>query len=112
MIYPLSVAFPDCAISAHVDFESFSREAWDLIGRKIEKRRRPAETYAMAAESIGLPVSQESIAIRMFPVQLSRQLDLNTQREELDRTAQELLAENADFKRLQTLFGIGADRRQ
>jgi len=36
-----------------------------LIGRKVEKRRWLAETYAMAAESIGLPVLVDSLAIRM-----------------------------------------------
>lgn len=100
--------FPTAQSVRLLDFESFSREAWDLIGRKVAKRRWLAETYAMAAESIGLPVSIDSVAIRMFRLQLSRQLDLNTQREELDRTAQELLADNADFKRLQSLPGIGA----
>jgi len=100
--------FPTAQSIRMLDFESFSREAWDLIDRKVEKRRWLAETYAMAAESIGLPVSLESMAIRMFRLQLARQLELNTQREELDRTAQELLAGNDDFQRLQTLPGIGA----
>jgi transposase len=100
--------FPTAQSIRMLDLESFSREAWDLIGRKVEKRRWLAETYAMAAESIGLPVSVDSLAIRMFRLQLSRQLELNTQREELDHMAQELLAENADFRRLQTLPGIGA----
>ena len=86
-----------------LDFETFSREAWDLIGRKVAKRAWLAETYAMAAESIGLPVSLESTAIAMFRLQLSRQVQLNTERKQLDETAQRLLADNADFRRLLTL---------
>jgi hypothetical protein len=39
-----------------LDFETFTREAWNLIGRKVAKRAWLAEVYAMAAESIGLPV--------------------------------------------------------
>ena len=91
-----------------LDFETFSREAWDLIGRKVAKRAWLAETYAMAAESIGLPVSLESTAIAMFRLQLSWQVQLNMERKQLDETAQRLLAENADFRRLLTLPGIGA----
>jgi transposase len=44
----------------------------------------------------------------MFQLQLSRYLDLNSQRDQLDRHAQELLADNEDFHRLKTLPGIGA----
>jgi len=54
--------FPTAQSVRLLDFESFSREAWDLIGRKVAKRRWLAETYAMAAESIGLPVSIDSVA--------------------------------------------------
>ena len=66
--------FPTAESIRMLDFETFSREAWDLIGRKVAKRKWLAETYAMAAESIGLPVSLDSLAIAMFRLQLSRQL--------------------------------------
>lgn len=62
----------------------------------------------MAAESIGLPVALESTAIDMFRLQLSRYLELNDQREQLDVRAQQMLSDNADFQRLQSLPGIGA----
>jgi transposase len=100
--------FPTPESIRMLDFETFSREAWDLIGRKVAKRAWLAETYAMAAESIGLPVSLESAAIAMFRLQLSRQVQLNMERKQLDETAQHLLAENVDFRRLLTLPGIGA----
>jgi transposase len=44
----------------------------------------------------------------MFRLQLSRYLDLTTQRKQLDEHAQQLLAANADFQRLQSLPGVGA----
>jgi hypothetical protein len=90
-----------------LDFETFSREAWDLIGRKVAKRAWLAETYAMAAESIGLPVSLESTAIAMFRLQLSRQVQLNMERKQLDEAAQRLLLKMPIFalSRLRT----GAD---
>lgn len=100
--------FPTAASIRMLDFETFSREAWDLIGRKVAKRKWLAETYAMAAESIGLPVSLDSTAIAMFRLQLSRQVQLNAERKQLDETAQRLLADNLDFRRLQTLPGIGS----
>ena len=93
--------FPAAGSIRALDFEAFSREALDLIGRKVAKRTWLAETYAMAAESIGLPVSLESTAIAMFRLQLS--LQLNMERKQLDETAQRLLAEDADFRRLVTL---------
>lgn len=91
-----------------LDFETFSHEAWDLTGRKVAKRAWLAETYAMAAETIGLPVALDSPAIEMFRLQLARHLELNDQREHLDTRAQEMLAGNPDFERLQSLPGIGA----
>jgi transposase len=100
--------FPAAKAIRTLDFDIFSREAWDLIGRKIAKRSWLAETYAMAAESIGLPVALESTAIDMFRRQLSSYLELNDQREQLDVRAQQMLSDNADFQRLQSLPGIGA----
>jgi transposase len=100
--------FPTAAAIRDLDFESFTREAWDLIGRKVAKRTWLAETYAMAAESIGLPVLLDSAAIDMFRLQLSRYLNLNAQRDQLDSRAQQMLAEHVDFQRLQSLPGIGA----
>jgi transposase len=100
--------FPTARAIRSLDFETFSREAWDLIGRKVAKRAWLAESYAMAAESIGLPVSLESSAIEMFRLQLSRYLDLTAQRKQLDERAQHTLATNPDFQRLQSLPGIGA----
>ena len=100
--------FPTARAIRMLDFETFSREAWDLIGRKVAKRAWLAETYAMAAETIGLPVSVGSAAIDMFRLQLSRYLNLTAQRKQLDEQAQQLLATNADFQRLQSLPGVGA----
>ena len=47
-------------------------------------------------------------AIETFRLQLARYLELNQQRDQLDRRAQELLAGNLDFQRLKTLPGVGA----
>ncbi|MDP8988466.1 MAG: IS110 family transposase [Acidobacteriota bacterium] len=100
--------FPTAAAVRALTEEEFTKEAWPLVGKKVEKRRKIAELYSMAGESIGLPVALESPAIEMFRLQLQRYEDLNEDREHLDAKAQELLAENKDFQRLLTLPGIGA----
>jgi transposase len=100
--------FPTAAAVRALTEEEFTKEAWPLVGKKVEKRRKIAELYSMAAESIGLPVALESPAIEMFRLQLQRYQDLNEDRERLDAKAQELLAANKDFQRLLTLPGIGA----
>ena len=100
--------FPTPAAIRQLDRESFIAEAWDLVGRKVSKRAKLEEIYATAAETIGLPVALDSPAIETFRLQLSRYVELNQQRQQLDQRAQELLAGNPDFQRLQTLPGIAA----
>jgi transposase len=100
--------FPTATAVRALTEEEFTKEAWPLVGKKVEKRRKIAELYSMAGESIGLPVALESPAIEMFRLQLQRYQDLNEDRERLDAKAQELLATNKDFQRLLTLPGIGA----
>jgi transposase len=100
--------FPTASAVRALSCEAFVAEAWDLVGRKVEKRKKLEEIYALAAETVGLPVALDSPAIEMFRLQLARYLELNQQREQLDRRAQELLAGHADFQRLQTLPGIAA----
>jgi transposase len=100
--------FPTPTAVRSLDFPTFSKEAWDLLGKKVAKRAKIAEIYAMAAESIALPVGIDSPAVEMFRLQLARYYALNEQRQQLDSRAQQLLMGNADFQRLQTLPGIGA----
>lgn len=100
--------FPTPAAVRQLDRESFIAEAWNLVGRKVSKRAKLEEIYTLAQESIGLPVALDSPAIETFRLQLARYLELNQQRDQLDRRAQELLGGNVDFQRLKTLPGIGA----
>lgn len=100
--------FPTPTAIRALDREAFIAEAWDLVGRKVSKRAKLEEMYTLASESVGLPVVLDSPAIETFRLQLARYLELNRQRDQLDRRAQELLAGNVDFQRLQTLPGIGA----
>jgi transposase len=79
-----------------------------VAGRKVDKRAKLEEIYDLAAESIGVPVALDSPAIETFRLQLSRYAQLNQQRARLELRAQELLHDQPDFQRLQTLPGIAA----
>jgi transposase len=100
--------FPTASAVRALRDEAFVAEAWDLVGRKVEKRKKLQESYARAAATVGRPVALDSPALEMFRLQLARYLELNQQREQLDLRAQEWLAGNADLQRLPTLPGIAA----
>ncbi len=100
--------FPTPAAIHTLERETFIAEAWDVVGRHVAKRAKLEAIYQMSKESIGLPVPIDSPAIETFKLQLNRYLELNRQRQQLDLRAQELLAGNADYKRLKTLPGVGA----
>jgi len=78
------------------------------VGRKVSKRAKLEEISTLTSESIGLPVALDSPAIETFRLQLARSLELNQHRGHLDRRAEELLSDHADFQRLKTLPGVGA----
>lgn len=85
----------------------FVQAAWDLVGRKVAKRAKLEEIWETAASTAALPHAPESIAVEMFRVQLRRYEGLNELRAELEARAQEVLANNPDYERLQTIPGIG-----
>jgi len=85
----------------------FVQAAWDLVGRKVAKRAKLEEIWETAASTAALPHAPESMAVEMFRVQLRRYAGLNDLRAELEARAQEFLASNADYERLQTIPGIG-----
>jgi transposase len=100
--------FPVPAAIRALDRPAFVAAAWELVGRKVNKRAQLEEIYELAGESIGIPVALDSPAIETFRLQLSRYAELSRHREQLDQRAQALLKGNPDFQRLQTLPGIGA----
>jgi len=87
--------------------EEFLQAARRLPGQKIDKARWLADFYAAARNSIGLPVAEDSEAIRMFRVVLNEYLHLCRLRRQLEEQVVARLADHADFRRLQTIPGIG-----
>jgi len=99
--------FPTPASVRALDEETFIREAWPLVGRKVSKRARLEEIYELAAETIGLPQIPGGLAIRTFQLQLCRYLSLNHQRAQLESWAEEALGDRDDAQLLRTIPGIG-----
>lgn len=90
-----------------MDQATFVEQAWGLVGRKVAKQRFLEELYETAGCSMGLPVSEDSLAVMGYRLQIQRYLDLRVQRSELEQAAEGLLNSNRDYCRLRTLPGIG-----
>lgn len=101
------IRFPTAGSVRSLPFEAFEREAWELVGRKVNKRAWIRELYAAACASIGLPVPADDVAIEMFRLQLRRYQELIEQREALAETAHRLLKGRPDYEALCSLPGIG-----
>lgn len=101
------LAFPTPSSIATMDREAFIAAAWDVVGRKVQKQRFLEELYETASSSIGLPIQADSLATETFRLQLKRYLELTEQRQHLEAQANDQLGEHLDFKRLQTMPGVG-----
>jgi len=78
-----------------------------VAGRKVDKARWLADFYDTACHSVGLPVSPDSEAMRMFRVVLEDYRALCRRRQQLENEIVTRLADQQDFVRLQTVPGIG-----
>jgi len=103
----LLASFPTPAAITALSAEEFQKQAWNLVGRKVNKRALLAEIYAVAQQSIGVPVALDSAAITMFRLMLEQYLALDKLRERIAEQAAVLLGDNADSRRLMTVPGIG-----
>ncbi len=102
------IRFPVPSAVRALDREAFIAEAWNVVGKKVNKRAKLEEIYDLAACSIGLPVALDSPAVETFRLQLERYAELNERRTWLERRSQEVLASNPDFQRLIQLPGVAA----
>ncbi len=78
-----------------------------VSGHKADKRRWLADFYDTAQTSAGLPVAEDSEAMRLFRIVLVEYQQLCRLRKRLETDAVERLREHPDFIRLQTLPGVG-----
>lgn len=87
--------------------EEFISAAWDTTGRKVSKRAWLSDFYETARRSIGIPVTEDCEAVRMFRLVLEDHIDLCKMRKRIEQQAQGYMGDNADYHRLQTIPGIG-----
>jgi transposase len=99
--------FPVPESVCSLDLESFISIAWDLVGRKVNKRAVLEEMYELAHRSAALPIMENAPAVETFRIQLRRYLDLSAERGRLESLAGTLLDGQPDYERLRTIPGIG-----
>jgi transposase len=100
--------FPTPAHVRALSKEAFVLAAWELVGRKANKRAKLEEIWDDAGTTAALPHTPDSLAVEMFRVTLKRYQDLNQLRAQLEQRAEAVLNGNAAFEQLKTLPGIGS----
>ena len=103
----LLLRFPSPASVIKYSREEFIKAAGDVAGRKVNKTAWLIDFYETAAESIGLPVPEDSEAMQMFRIVLQEHQHLCIIRRSIEKRADLYLKDNADYNRLRTLPGIG-----
>ena len=104
----LLMTFPNPASVLKYSREGFIKAAQTVSGRKVNKAAWLKDFYETARESIGLPVPEDSEAVRMFRLVLQEHQDLCRMRRAIEARAELYLKDNADYLRLRTIPGIGA----
>jgi transposase len=99
--------FPTPAHVTALSKEAFIAAAWDVVGRKVAKQRLLGDIYETAQASIGLPVPADAPALCMFRLVLAEARSLIQQRDAVERMADELLRESADYRLLRRIPGVG-----
>lgn len=103
----LLLKFPCPSTITHYTQEAFIEAAWAVSGRKVNKRNWLIDFYKTAQTSIGIPISQDSEACKMFRLILQEHIDLCKLRETIELESVQYLDTNTDYQRLRTIPGIG-----
>jgi len=103
----LLIAFPTPAAVTAVTEAEFMAAATGLFRAKHSKAAVLRSFYAKAKESVGIPVPLESQTVATFRLLLNDHSELCRKREELERTAHELLKDRTDYQILRSVPGIG-----
>lgn len=97
---------PSCITSLTRDV--FVKQSWDVVDRKKYKQQFLEHLYNVAVDSITLPLSEDSLAVITFRLQLHRYVGLSAQRLQLEKQSENYLQERSDYRHLRTIPGIGA----
>ncbi|MEL7046429.1 MAG: IS110 family transposase, partial [Pseudomonadota bacterium] len=87
--------------------EEFIGEAWETVGRKVNKHRYLSDIYDTAQESAGMPIDESSAAYTMYRLVIQQMRQLIRARDQIEHEAQVQLGDHQDFQRLQQLPGVG-----
>ncbi|WP_368647410.1 IS110 family transposase [Castellaniella ginsengisoli] len=99
--------FPTPAHVRQLSKEAFIDQAWELVGRKVEKTAKLTEIWQMAEHSAALPHALDCLAVETFRVSLRQAQHLNELRRSLEQCAERVLSSNQDYAQLISLPGIG-----
>lgn len=91
-----------------MDRDLFVKQSWDVVGRKQYKQQFLEHLYDVAENSIALPLSDDSLAVTTFRLQLHRYVELSAQWLKLEKQAENYLQERSDYRHLRTIPDIGA----
>jgi transposase len=101
------IEFPTPAHVRQLACEQFLQAAWDLVGRKVNKRAKLTEIWEWAGHSAALPHATDSLAVETFRMTLRHYQHMTQLREELEMKAESVLCGNPDYENLKSLPGIG-----
>ncbi len=76
-------------------------------GHFTSRQRLVAEYYETAKESVGIPVSADSWAVKMFQLTIEQYIGLTKLRRKMEECVHAQLEDNLDYQRLRTIPGIG-----
>ena len=99
--------FPTPAAITRLDQAEFIAASWDLVGRKVSKKRFLSDIYETACASTGLPVPTESAAVAMYRLVIMQMRQLIQHREAIEAETLQRVGDHADFQRLRQIPGIG-----
>lgn len=99
--------FPTPASITVMDQTAFIKSAWEVVGRKVAKATLLADIYQTARASIALPIPLDAPALTMFRMVLAEIRSLIRQRDMIEKMADAMLAQSADYQQLRKIPGIG-----
>ena len=103
----LLLRFPTPTSVTKYTFDDFVKAAWDVSGRKVNKKNWLWDFYQTAQASIGLPVPEDFQSIHMFRIVLQEHQDLCKRMREIEAVSEETLKDNSDYSYLRSIPGIG-----
>jgi transposase len=101
------IEFPTPQHVRRLGLDAFIAAAWELVGRKVNKRGKLHEIWQIAQHSAALPHAPDSLAVETFRMTLRHFQQLTELRSQIEARAEQALANNPDFEHLKSLPGIG-----